>query len=130
MDLLMSDDQCWRIISDLGWGVKDCDINCISKELKEKLTTEEQLFLLNFVDEKEKNLYKILENFANTRPEKFSHYFGVSDDSFGDLVSHIVGLGKTIYNDTCLNPILAKKRADRRDFEENFSYCFQHLWEV
>lgn len=50
----------------------------------------------------------------------------VSDDGLSDLINHIIGLGKKEFDRCMKNPALAKRRADRCDFVESFSYCFPH----
>lgn len=50
--------------------------------------------------------------------------FNLGDDSLGDLISHIIGLGKSEYIKTLVNPELAYKRALHCAFVESFSYMF------
>lgn len=46
------------------------------------------------------------------------------DDSFGDLINHIVGLGRATYTATLADPALALHRAGARDYRESFAYVF------
>src|ERR1700678_3872728 len=129
MNKIMTDNECWALVSEFGWGIKDCDVERISAELQTKLSSEKQVFFMNWVRDKSQVLYKILRQFADKQPETFRRYYSLSDDSFGDMVDHIVGLGKDVYQKTCKDPLLAKARALKRDFKENFQYIFCYLWE-
>src|SRR4051794_33456129 len=44
------------------------------------------------------------------------------DDSFGDLVSHLVGLGREEYTATFADPERAASRARARDYVKSFAY--------
>jgi len=48
-----------------------------------------------------------------------------SDDSFGDLVSHIIGMGKNEFDAVMLDPSKARIRALSHDYEEGFCYLGQ-----
>ena len=48
---------------------------------------------------------------------------GLSDDTYHDLLSHIIGLGETEFNKTLKNPHRLKPIVDRRNYRENFFYC-------
>ena len=46
----------------------------------------------------------------------------LSDDSFWDLTSHIVGLGKDVYISVLKEPKTIENYLN--SYKENFSYCF------
>lgn len=74
----------------------------------------------------EKRLRRILEGVLQAKSylETGSPYRwpSVSDDSFWDLTSHIVGLGKNIYLDVLKEPKSIENYLS--SYEENFGYCF------
>ncbi len=52
------------------------------------------------------------------------------DDSFRDLMNHVIGLGHAEYEATLTDPARAAARADSRDFRESFAYVEQRAWRV
>ena len=60
----------------------------------------------------------------------YSRSWGMGDDGFWDLVAHIIGQGKHEFYNVMADPTIAKKRADKRDFKENFQYIFHYSEEV
>lgn len=54
------------------------------------------------------------------------HVRSLGDDSFDDLLSHIIGLGKFTAVQAFNDPKIAVRRADALDFVESFAYCFPH----
>jgi len=51
---------------------------------------------------------------------------GVGDDSYCDLLHHIIGLGKAQFEKHLKNPKLIVKRADNSEYEESFTYCLPY----
>ena len=48
----------------------------------------------------------------------------VSDDGMSDLVAHVVGCGREVYDETMNDPWQAVFRVDEDRYRENFRYCF------
>lgn len=53
-------------------------------------------------------------------------HFPCSDDSWSDLLAHIVGLGREEYDACVADPERAHKRATAYDYTESFSYCIPY----
>jgi hypothetical protein len=53
--------------------------------------------------------------------------FNTGDDGFSDLISHIIGLGRSEYQAAMKDPMVAYERARARDYYESFSYVFHEL---
>ncbi len=51
---------------------------------------------------------------------------GCGDDSYSDLLAHIVGLGHVAYSEAMLYPQRVKERCDNRKFTESFAYALPH----
>ncbi len=49
---------------------------------------------------------------------------GVGDDSFSDVVAHIIGMGKQAYGAAMKDPSLAQRLIDANEYVENFGYAF------
>lgn len=102
----------WDLVEQCNWKTNK-DYEQIYKFLKGKLSKEEcELFRDTFRKHKSR-LYKILDCVVKN----------LGDDSFDDLLSHIIGLGEDYYSKVVRNPLLAKTRAENYDFEESFAYC-------
>lgn len=104
----------WNIVESCGWGTKTVDYNQIKKDLIKNLTLQESRRFFKVFSEKEQELSIAL----------FKHIKNLGDDSYSDLISHIIGLGKKTYYQTLYSPDLGKERALKYDFVESFRYCF------
>ena len=128
----MSDAEFWDVIADIGWDGKSQDWDKIKKKLLTTLSPD-QIESLNGAFEKAKGgLYKKIdlwekeEEIEAEEDGRRPRTLGLGDDSFSDLISHIVGLGKAEYDAVMKNPELAYKRAVGRGpdgFTESFSYA-------
>lgn len=119
----IEDYDFWTIIESLGWGTKSTDYTALNKELKNSN------YNLNV-------LYEIFAYYKTTLKHKISKWedesgksCGVGDDSFDDLTSHIIGLGRQAYLDAINNPEVAWHRARSKygtpeGFKESFAYVF------
>lgn len=128
-----SEQLMWQIIDECDWKNlskinKDDSIyddfeeaeNKLKEKLKEKYTIKQLRMVNELIREKRFKLQDILESFTDD-----NSYFDVTDDSFYDLTTHIVGLGKKEYDKVCKDPELARKRSLNNDYRENFEYIFQ-----
>jgi hypothetical protein len=53
---------------------------------------------------------------------KLEYSLGLGDDSYGDLMHHIVGMGRKFYEECVATPMLIVDLAHSGDFYESFSY--------
>jgi hypothetical protein len=124
----MTDEKCWELIKSFNWG-KSFDYVGIQK-LIQKLEPDQIKELQKFCDARVSDLYDRFEEFGRTKVVDDGYefrgicYYGVGDDSLSDLIAHIVGLGESEFNKVMKNPELARKRAARQDYKENFLYSF------
>jgi hypothetical protein len=84
------------------------------------LSIEECLAARNTAYDLKSRLRTRIEAWENTSDQRIS----LGDDSFGDLLAHIVGLGRDEFAHVMATPKLAQERAQRGDFAENFMYVF------
>ena len=54
---------------------------------------------------------------------------GVSDDGYSDLLSHIVGSGKKLYDEVLRDWEVAQDIIERREYEEGFQYIWHHNYD-
>jgi len=121
-----SENIFWEMIEKIGWS-NSTERYLYEKKgewLRENYTPQEIGQLQAFVRVKKQILKKRLNEFSDDTKAGRKCYYGVSDDGFWDLTTHIIGLGKEEYYKTLDNPLLAKERADKRDYKENFEYIF------
>ncbi len=52
------------------------------------------------------------------------------DDSFRDLINHLIGLGREAYERALADPASVRARARARDYRESFAYVEQWAWEA
>lgn len=126
----MPESDFWKIVDDLGWGTRTTDYKVIKKQLLRNLSPNQAASLQTTFAQMQGKLYKALtawEENGDTWMETGKHgnprSFGLGDDSFGDLIAHIIGMGKREFAAVLKNPQLAHDRARKNAFKESFSYA-------
>lgn len=66
--------------------------------------------------------FNALDNSLSTQVDEIS----CGDDSYSDLLHHIIGLGKEEFYRNLKNRNLVQKRADDSDYKESFSYAIPY----
>jgi hypothetical protein len=107
--------EFWKAVAEAKWGMK-ADYEKIKLMFLRKWTPKQT----KQMNEVYKYLYNKLYRACNAVVED------LGDDGFGDLLSHIIGLGRTEYERVLANPKLAATRADNNQFKECFSYCLPY----
>ena len=110
----------WNLVNEIGWGTKTTDNKMIKRTLHKEYNQEFLDAMKDIAVRQRRALATIMDEHALKETGSIASYWGVSDDSFWDLTSHIVGLGKEVYDFICKNPIYAKTIK----YEENFEYMF------
>lgn len=111
---LMTEDKFWELIDLSKWPtidygkVKIFYLKMLSKEECHSFRTTLDI------------AYCILDEVANGKIN------GVSDDSYSDLLNHIIGLGKESFYEHANDFQLIQNRADKNQYEESFSYCIPY----
>lgn len=111
----MSDSEFWKLVDALGWG-KDHSYKRIKAYILKNWSKEQVTEFKKVKDKLYDALYKRL----------FDEVEGVGDDSFSDLLNHIIGLGKREYDANMKDPSRAQKRVNKYDFQESFSYAIPY----
>lgn len=112
---LAIDAEFWDFVRKTGWN-RDQDYDRIKKMMLRTMTPESVKEMRGRFDD----LYNILDRKINDKVE------GVGDDSYSDLVSHIIGMGKKLYNEVLQDPSIAQKIIDAHAYKESFSYAFPY----
>ena len=103
----------WALTEDIGWGTKTTNYNQVRKYLRQHCNEAEI-----------RRMNNIRADLVHALYEPCFNKVTLGDDSYDDLLNHIVGLGKAEYKAVLADPELAAARANKDDFEESFSYCF------
>jgi hypothetical protein len=106
----MTSTQAWELISKLKW-TQDHNSMRVSIQVFTTLGPQERKELLHFIETRFAELDKLLS------PLDLGH----GDDSYGDLIYHIIGSGLTCYSSVVTDPKLARTIKP----VEGFSYIFQ-----
>lgn len=118
----------WECVSEIGWSNKNGPDSTYVKRACLKAWTPE--FGSSFRDilwEREGEVsrrFSTLERESLSDEERGEYYLG--DDGFGDFCSHVVGMGKAVFEDELENPRKLFERARGSDYKEKFSYCIPH----
>jgi hypothetical protein len=115
-------DEFWKLVAELNWGHKSdgphktTNYKVVKKTLMQKLTRSGvERFSATFSALRH-DLYRKLDKEVE----------GTGDDGFGDLLAHIIGLGKEEYERNLADPKLAQARVDKSRYVESFSYCIPY----
>ena len=111
----MSEPDFWKLIEPYGWGTKTTDYKAIKKSLMGKLSPDEADELQTTMMKLEGKLYTALKNLN----------IG-SNDTMGDLIAHIIGMGKKEFEAVIKDPQLAYQRYQSGQYTESFSYALPH----
>lgn len=111
----VSDEKFWDFVRRCDW-LKDYDFERIKMKMLRTLTKQEVESYRDVFGEFRNKLSVKLDNVVS----------GVSDDSYSDLLAHVVGSGKELYDAVMDDPSIAQKIIDNYDYRENFSYSFPY----
>jgi len=117
-----ADKLMWSIIAQINWAARS-KVQRGYEDGKEFILDNfeegacRQLRL--FVNDRHKELYERINVFENDHGT-CGNYGG--DDSFGDMINHVIGLGEEVYDMIMDNP----KLLDRINYVESFGYCIPY----
>lgn len=116
----LREEEFWRIVKEIGWPNKTPDLT--PHNIKFLLLWKKDLCSNSLITVDEfKNLgisfCCILSSKMN---QNDINKTGLGDASYSDLLYHIVGLGKEVYNESLNNPELIIQRGHKGDFVESF----------
>ena len=129
----MSDEKTmWEAIESIGWGTgpEKLKSDVVKSGLLREWDREFARQVLDFVSDRESQLYERLEDWSDQNDKEF----GIGDDSFGDLLAHIVGLGQLEFKAVMEDPQKALDRANAKDgtpasYVENFTYVLPYVFD-
>jgi len=118
----MPEAEFWQLVDKLGWR-KGADSKAIKKQVMKLLPTYEECESARAAMRKlEGQLYGVITKYEKANDVSA----GLGDDSFGDLIAHIIGLGKGEFEASVKDPRRAIERGKKGDYTESFAYCFPY----
>lgn len=114
----MTDDQFWALVEAIGWregaSYKDAELTLVRSFTVDQMEVFRALY-----DEKRSAVWTALDTLDTD-----NYYLG--GDSGDDLVAHVVGCGREVFEAETADPTLALARLNSGDYRESFSYCIPH----
>ena len=118
------ENKIWEIIESVKWEEKcnTVDSTKLKIELMKRYSQEEIAEANKMVSKLSNELYKCISRYEDEQLEggRLGNYGG--DDSFSDLLHHIVGSGKLVYEAVMADPVIAACI----DFTESFMYVMPY----
>ena len=116
----------WKEIEAMGWGKSSVNYEALSREFHAKWGKRKMKAVRRFVGQKVSELYKQVDQWEKKNNTRLD--IG-SDDGFGDVLHHIVGLGEDAFNKAIAIPKLIELRynakyGSKEGYTESFSYAF------
>ena len=111
--------KMWNLIGALGWVESNHNYEAIENLLLQQDDDTIHSFR-DFVNERLGDLYERVDNYEAETDNRCGNYGG--DDSYGDMLSHVVGMGKLAFDTIMADPT----RLDEIKFVENFNYAIPH----
>lgn len=116
----MKNQKFWKLVKKCNWK-KDCSYERIEKEIKNGKIFKD----INELNDFREHFYNLKHFIYVVCFDKTSIVGG--DDSYSDLLEHIIGLGEKKYMKILKNP---KKINKYTDFKEAFGYSFQNIEKI
>lgn len=116
-------DEFWAEVALIGWKEKGNGSSTVTqKKLLRRWDDEFCESMRDIESELTSKLYHAVEKVESETGESTE----CGDDGFGDLMAHMVGLGKEAYEAALADPMLVIKRGQNHEYEECFSYCLPY----
>ena len=112
--------KMWNMIGACGWVESGHDYEGITKLLITRYNDNDIKELDDFVAARFNELYVRIEKHEDHTGQRCGEYGG--DDSFGDMIHHVIGMGKVAFDTIMKDPT----RLSEIDYVESFSYGIPH----
>jgi len=113
----------WEIVRHIDW-VTNCRnhryYDAAKNMLMDKYSYETMREFSNMFDKLKTELGGRISDHDSVIAGRVGNYSG--DDSFDDMISHVIGCGEGTYNTVMLNPLVLNEM----EFVESFAYCIPH----
>jgi len=113
----------WKYIEEINWALlskKKRGYEEGKRYMLENFTAKRGNEISEFIAKRFKELYKRIEKYEQANDTHCGDYGG--DDSFGDMIHHVIGLGEAKFNEIMEDP----SKLNGMDFVESFGYCMPY----
>ncbi len=120
---MYKNEDFWNVVESVNWAKlseNDRGYDEGKKILRTQLETADEM---EAFQQDLSQRVGVLSNTVDRYAEFADDPCGLGDDSFSDLMNHIVGLGQAVYEDELTHPERVVARAHKYDFAESFLYC-------
>ena len=115
----MDINRFWSLVEQIDWATRS-----------KGSTDEGKRFVLGLLSQEEAEAFRDqMQALESDLSRRFDAYaaekgvqYGLGDDSWSDMLSHIIGLGREEYEANLAHPSLALARANAGDYRESFHY--------
>ena len=112
----------WDCVAEIGWPVKSATLT--KAAILRAWTPEFGTSFRKIMEEKVSQVYKVFQEYEKQDlSERQRGQYYLSDDGISDFTNHVVGLGKTVFEEELADPIKLFERACNSDYQESFSYA-------
>jgi len=118
-----TEDLFWDCVAEIDWASKP-KTDQAKRAILLSWTPEFGAEFSKLLEQKERKVCKTFlayEREELSERQRDQYYLG--DDGFGDFCSHVVGMGREVFEAEVENPQKLFERACERNFKEKFSYC-------
>lgn len=120
-----SQEVFWECVSEIGWPVKNTTLT--GAKILRAWTPEFTVSFREILSEKASKVFRTFEEYEELEASQNQRgRYHLSDDGMSDFSNHVVGMGKTIFEEETKNPEKLFERAVALDYEENFSYAIPY----
>lgn len=117
----MTEQNFWWIIEEAGWGKFDFDYKRIKAYLMGRMDFQTSETFMKAYDKKYSDLERAVDKYLDNRNREHRLPFS-GDDSFGDMIAHVIGLGKEFYEWAVKDPSIIRNL----NVKESFAYCLPY----
>ena len=114
----------WEEVALIGWS--DNPERKFYNKAKARLLRRWSGEFLEEFDEMKDELYSKLYTAVTKTEEATGERTGCGDDGFGDLLNHVIGLGREEYEAAMKDPMRVIKRGQAYNYKESFGYCIPY----
>lgn len=116
----------WEAVGAVRWEQRD-DAGCAARLIAALEAQDSPARIVAFSRRRHTLLHTLEQRILAWEAET-GRTLECGDDSFRDLMNHVIGLGQAVYEATITSPELAAARADGHDYRESFAYVEQWAW--
>jgi len=123
---ICTEETFWECVAEINWPTGDKS-GMTKRECLLAWTMEFGISFRKIMEAKEGEVYRLFKSFQESdlsNRQRGEYYMG--DDSFGDFCSHVVGMGREVFEAEMAEPMKLYKRACADAYVENFGYCIPY----